>query len=400
MKSKGCIQRIITAFFITGLVMTAGCENAKNGAPVAQRPSPEVTVTTVAPERLELTTELPGRTSAYRVAEIRPQVSGLIQKRLFTEGSDVAAGDILYQIDPATFRTARDTARASLARAKAKLPPLRSRAERYRKLLKANAISSQEYDDAESAFRQADADIAYWEAALAAASIDLEHTSVTAPISGRIGRSNITEGALVTSHQPTPMATIRQLDPMYVDVPQSTTELLRLEKRFENGGLNNDDGKQQSIRLLLEDGSTYPLKGVLEFRGVSVHPSTGTVTLRAVFPNPGGILLPGMFVRAVVREGVDEAAILIPQESVSRDPKGDPFVFIVNSEGTVEQRNLDLDRAIGNRWLVNSGVVPGDRVIVSGIQKVRSGVSVTVLDTDDKRAASDGKAAAETTESH
>ncbi|OPL14161.1 MAG: efflux transporter periplasmic adaptor subunit [delta proteobacterium MLS_D] len=400
MKDRGLVRRVVTAVLVTGLAMTTGCGGSENDKTAVQVRRPEVAVITVAPERLELTTELPGRTSAYRVAEIRPQVNGLIQKRLFKEGSDVAAGDVLYRIDSATFRAACDTARASLARARAKLPPLQSRAERYRKLLKANAISSQEYDDAESAFRQAEADIVYWEAALKAALIDLEHTSVTAPISGRIGKSNITEGGLVTAHQPTPMATIQQLDPMYVDVPQSTTELLRLEKRFVKGGLNNNDGKQGEIKLILEDGSSYPLEGVLEFRGVTVHPSTGTVTLRAVFPNPEGILLPGMFVRAVVREGVDEAAILVPQEAVSRDPKGDPFVLIVNSEGTVEQRNLDLDRAIGNRWLVRSGVVPGDRIIVSGIQKVRPGAPVTVIDTDDKHAVSDGEAAAETAESH
>lgn len=340
---------------------------------------PEVAVVTVAPEAVELATELPGRTAPYLIAEIRPQVGGIIQKRLFQEGSSVKAGDVLYRIEPAPFQAAFDNAKASLARSEANLPAIRSRVERYKELLADKAVSLQDHDDAQAALKQAEADVAYWKAALDAARINLEYTRVVAPISGRIGRSSVTDGALVTAHQPAALATIQQLDPIYVDVPQSTAELLRLKRRLQDGRLDREGVNEEEVRIILEDGTPYELPGTLQFQDVTVDPTTGSVILRVVVRNPGGVLLPGMFVRAVVKEGVNKNAVLIPQQSVSRDPKGNPIALIVNAEDEVEQRALVLDRAIGDRWLVASGLAAGDRVIAEGMQKVRPEASVTVV---------------------
>jgi membrane fusion protein (multidrug efflux system) len=338
-----------------------------------------VAVVTVQAEPVVLTTELPGRTSAFLVAEIRPQVNGLIQKRLFTEGSDVKAGQSLYEIDPAPFQAALDTAEAALRRSEATLPSIRSRVERYKDLLADRAVSQQDYDDAASALNQAEADIQYWKASAQTARINLGYTHVTAPISGRIGRSSVTDGALVTAYQPVPLATIQQLDPIYVDVPQSTAELLRLQRRLEDGQLNRDGANQKKVKLLLEDGTEYPQEGTLQFRDVTVDPTTGSFILRIVFPNPKAILLPGMFVRAVVEEGVHEQAILVPQQAVSRDLKGNPLTLVVDAEQKVQQRKLALDRAIGDKWLVSSGLAAGDRVLVEGMQRVRPGAAVKAV---------------------
>lgn len=346
-------------------------------------PPPEVVTVEVRQQQVVLTTELPGRTSAYLMAEVRPQVSGIIQKRMFKEGSAVKAGELLYQIDPAPFQAAYDSADASLARAQANLPALQSRAGRYRELLAGGAVSQQDFDDVDSAFRQAEAEVAYWKAAVESARINLGYTRVIAPISGRIGKSNMTEGALVTANQPAPLAVIQQLNPIYVDVPQSTTDLLRLKRRIEGGSLDQNGASQKKVKLLLEDGTAYPREGTLEFRDVTVDPSTGTVTLRAVFPNPEDLLLPGMFVRAVVQEGINKQAILIPQEAVSRDPKGNPLTLIMDSEGIVRQRQLTIDRAIDNQWLVASGLAVGERVIVEGIQKVRPGAPAIAVSAGD-----------------
>ncbi|HAK97120.1 MAG TPA: efflux transporter periplasmic adaptor subunit, partial [Planctomycetes bacterium] len=321
----------------------------------------------------------PGRTAPYLIAEIRPQVGGIIQKRLFQEGSSVKAGDVLYRIEPAPFQAAFDNAKASLARSEANLPAIRSRVERYKELLADKAVSLQDHDDAQAALKQAEADVAYWKAALDAARINLEYTRVVAPISGRIGRSSVTDGALVTAHQPAALATIQQLDPIYVDVPQSTAELLRLKRRLQDGRLDREGVNEEEVRIILEDGTPYELPGTLQFQDVTVDPTTGSVILRVVVRNPGGVLLPGMFVRAVVKEGVNKNAVLIPQQSVSRDPKGNPIALIVNAEDEVEQRALVLDRAIGDRWLVASGLAAGDRVIAEGMQKVRPEASVTVV---------------------
>jgi len=372
----GQITTVLSLVILACLFLLGACNNKQaQQAP----PPPEVGTITVKEQEVVLTTELPGRTAPYRVAEVRPQVTGIVLKRLFEEGSDVRAGSVLYQIDPAPFKAAYDSAVASLARAEANLPAIRLRAERYRELLASGAVSQQSFDDADAAFRQAEADVKYWKATVESARINLGHTRVTAPISGRTGRSQVTEGALVTAGQPTALTTIVQLDPMYVDVPQSTAELLRLKRNYQSGALDREGTSQNKVRINLEDGTAYPLEGTLQFQDVTVDRSTGTVILRAVFPNPDGILLPGMFVRGVAREGVSEKAILVPQVAVSRDPKGNPLCFVVDPEGKVAQRPLTLDRAIGDAWLVSSGLAPGERVIVEGIQKVRPGMSVQAV---------------------
>jgi len=337
---------------------------------------------TVKAQEVVLTSELPGRTSAYLVAEVRPQVSGLILKRMFNEGSVVKAGAVLYQIDSAPFQAAYDSAGASLARAEANVPAIRSRAQRYRELLVTKAVSQQDFDDVDAALNQAEAEIKYWKAAVESARINLGYTRVTAPISGRIGKSNMTEGALVTANQPAPLAIIQQFDPIYVDVPQSTAELLRLKRRIQDGRLDQNETNQKKVQLILDDGTAYPLEGTLQFQDITVEQTTGTVTLRAVFPNPEDVLLPGMFVRAVVQEGVNKQAILIPQQAVSRDPKGNPVTLIVDAEGKVQQKMLTIDRAILDQWLVSSGLAPGDRVITEGIQKVRPGAAVKEVSVD------------------
>ena len=358
------------------VLLLAGCDRGQQSQPP---PVPKVSTVTVQTQKIMLTSELPGRTSAFRVAEIRPQVSGLIQKRLFTEGSDVKAGQVLYQIDPAPFQAVFDNALAALARAEANLPAIRLRAERYGELLPDKAVSRQNYDDAAAALKQALAEIEYWKAQVKTARINLGYCRVVAPISGRIGRSGVTDGAIVTAYQPMALATIQQLDPIYVDVPRSTAELLRLKNRLEDGRLNHDGTNQNKVKLILEDGTAYPLEGTLQFSDVTVDPTTGSVILRVIFPNPEGVLLPGMFVRAVIREGVNEQAILVPQQGVSRDRKGNPFALIVSADGKVEQRQLTLDRAIGDKWLVSAGLAPGDRVIVEGMQRVRPGGAVKVV---------------------
>jgi membrane fusion protein (multidrug efflux system) len=350
---------------------------------------------------------MPGRTSAYLVAEIRPQVSGLLQKRLFEEGANIKQGDLLYQIDPTPYQAAYDqakaalvtaeanvaTAEANVVMAEANLPATRSRAERLKGLVAIHAVGQQNYDDAAAALQQAEANLGVTRSAVLAsrsavevsrtavesARINLSYTPIKAPICGRIGRSNITVGAMVTAYQPTPLAVIQQLDPIYVDVTQASTDLLRLRRALESGDLKSDSSRGK-VRLLLEDGTPYTLMGALQFQDVTVDPTTGSVTLRIVFANPKQVLLPGMFVRAVVEEGADEQALLIPQQGVSRDPKGNPIALVVNAAGKVEQRALVLDRAIGDKWLVTEGLAPGDRLIVEGIEKVRPGASVRAVD--------------------
>lgn len=361
----------------SGLLL-GGCQNT-HGRPAAPPPVTEVATVTVGTQPVVLTTDLPGRTSAYRIAEIRPQVDGIIKKRLFEEGAEVATGQALYQIDPASFQAALQNAMASLGKAEANLPAVRSKEERYREALSDNAVSRQDYDDAAAALKQAEADVQLWKATVETARINLGYTRITAPISGRTGRSNVTEGALVTAHQPVPLVTIQQLDPVFVDVPQATSELLRLKRRLKDRRLTRNGTKQNKVKILLEDGTTYPLEGTLQFRDVSVDPMTGSVTLRILVPNPDRVLLPGMYVRAVVTEGVNEQAILVPQQGVARDPKGNPLALIVDGEGNVEQRMLGLDRAIEDKWLVSSGLSPGDRMIVEGLQNVRPGDAVKVV---------------------
>jgi len=385
-------------------LLLIGCRAAE--APRAAGPA-EVATVTLAPERVVLTTELPGRTSAYLVAEIRPQVSGLLQKRMFIEGADIKEGDLLYQIDPTPYQAACDQAKAALSTAQANvataeanvvmaeanLPAVRSRAERLKGLVAIRAVGQQDYDDAAAALQQAEANLLVRKTAvetsrasvevsrtaLESARINLSYTPIKAPISGRIGKSDITVGAMVTAYQPVPLAVIQQLDPIYVDVTQASAELLRLRKELESGNLKGGASRRR-VQVLLEDGTPYPLSGTLQFQDVSVDPTTGSITLRMVFANPKHILLPGMFVRAIVEEGANENALLIPQQSVSRDPKGNPIAMVVTAAGKVELRPIELDRALGNRWLVRKGLAPGERLIVEGIEKVRPGDAVRTVD--------------------
>ena len=330
------------------------------------------------PEPVTLTTELPGRITPRLIAEVRPQVSGIIKKRLFTEGSDVEAGQVLYRIDPATYRAALASAEAALARAEANLIPARLKEERYRELVQIKAVSRQDYDEVGAALKQAEAEVAASKAAVETARINLAYTSVKAPISGRIGRSAVTTGALVTANQGKPLATIQQLDPVYVDVTQSTADLLRLKRSLASGRLKKNGAKAQ-VHLLLEDGTRYDLPGTFGFSDVTVDQSTGSVTLRTVFPNPDLLLLPGMFVRAVIEEGVNEEAILVPQRGVTRNPSGSAMVMVVGAEEKVEPRVIKVSRTVGDKWLVSEGLKAGDRVILEGLQKARPGTPVKAV---------------------
>jgi membrane fusion protein, multidrug efflux system len=368
------VRLIVTMLVLGGLVLV-GCEHQQPPPPVV----PDVAVLTIQSQKVVLTTELPGRTSAYFVAEIRPQVNGIIQKRLFDEGSDVRAGEVLYQIDPAPYQAAYNNAVAALARSEANLPPIRLKAERYRELIAVKAISQQDFDNAVAALKQAEADIEYSKATVESARINLAYTRITAPISGRIGKSNVTIGALATAYQGSAFATIQQLDPIYVDATQSTANLLQLKQNIAVGRIRGDGPGQARVKLLLEDGTPYPLDGTLKFSDVTVDSSTGSFILRMVFPNKNNTLLPGMYVRAIVQEGEVDRGILIPQQGVSRDPKGNPFALIVDGSGKVQQRMITVDRAIGDKWLVSEGLNPGDRLIVEGTQKVRPGASVKVV---------------------
>jgi membrane fusion protein (multidrug efflux system) len=365
---------VVIVILAVGLSL-AGCSKPKPAAPPPG--PPEVGIIVVKPEKASLTTELSGRTVPHLTAEVRPQVSGIIKKRLFTEGSDVKAGQVLYQIDPATYQAAFASARASEARVEASLVSVRLTEGRYRDLVKIKAVSQQDYDNASAALKQVEADLAFAQAAVETARINLAYTRVAAPISGRIGRSAVTDGALVTANQPAALATVQQLDSMYVDVTQSTADLLKLKQNLANGVMKKSASAQ--VKLLLEDGSKYPLPGTLKFSEVTVDQSTGSVTLRAVFPNPNQTLLPGMFVRAILEEGVDENAILIPQRGVTRNPKGDALVMVVGAEEKVEPRPIKVVRTVGDSWLVSDGLKAGDRVILEGLQKARPGTPVKAV---------------------
>ena len=342
-------------------VFLAGCQ--EEAAPPAQQ-KPTVGVVPLQAEPFAVTTGLPGRTRAYRIAEVRPQVNGIIQKRLFTEGSEVKAGQQLYQIDAAVYEATLKSAQASLASSK-------SLADRYAELVKDQAVSKQAYDEARAASLQAEAE-------LERARIDLRYTKVLAPISGRIGRSAVTEGALVSNGQAQELATIQQLDPIYVDVTQPARDLLALRRDLAEGRLQKSGENAARVSLKLEDGSDYGHEGRLEFSEVTVDPGTGSVTLRAVFPNPDQVLLPGMFVRAQLVAGLKSEAILVPQQGVTRNTKGDPTAMVVNAESKVEVRPIKTERAVGNRWLVGEGLQPGDRVITEGLQFIQPGVEVEV----------------------
>lgn len=362
--------------FIMSATLLSACDeqNTQQG----HIPEPQVTVHIVKTAPLAVTTELPGRTSAFRVAQVRPQVSGIILQRHFTEGSDVEAGQSLYQIDPATYQADYDSAKAELGKSEAAAQIAHLTVKRYMPLVGTKYISQQEYDQAIADARQADAVVVAAKASVESARINLAYTKVTSPIGGRIGKSNVTEGALVTNGQTTELATVQQLDPIYVDVTQSSSDFMRLKQSVEQGNLQKEN-TASNVELLMENGQPYPLKGTLQFSDVTVDESTGSITLRAVFPNPQHTLLPGMFVRARVDEGTQPNAMLVPQQGVTRTPRGDATVMVVKTDNTVETRNVVAAQAIGNQWLISDGLKAGEKVIVSGLQKVHPGAKVTTV---------------------
>jgi membrane fusion protein (multidrug efflux system) len=364
----------------------AACGKKDNGAPPPSKPT--VGVVTLQAQPVSLTSELPGRTSPYRVAEVRPQVNGIILKRLFTEGGQVKAGQQLYQIDPALYQATLDSQRAALARADAQVKTATLLAERYKPLTETRAISRQTYDDAVAARDQAKADVLSAKAAVDTARINLVYTKVLSPIDGIIGRSMVTEGALVTANQTSALASVQQIDPIYVDVVQSSVQLLHLQDQLRKGEIKRAAGEQAAqVTLKLEDGTEYNHDGKLQFSEVTVDPGTGSVTLRAVFPNPEHRLLPGMFVRAKLADGVVSEGLLVPQRAVVRNQRGTPTAYVVNAQGKIEVRDLVTDRAIGSDWFVTSGLKPGDKVVVEGLQLVRPGIEVTAIDANAKPAA-------------
>lgn len=365
---------------LAAAVLLSGCDQSEpaQGQMQAAQAVP-VGVIEMQSKPLTLTKELPGRVSASRIAEIRPQVNGIIQSRLFVEGAEVEKGQALYQIDPSTFEAQVATSKAAITKAEASISNAKAKSERYKELLSIKAVSQQDYDEADAAYKGAKADLLTAQAQLKTAQINLNYSKVLAPISGQIGKSNVTAGALVSANQATALATITQLDPIFVDLTQSSSELTRLKKAIAAGELDKDAALHSKVELKMEDGSTYQHKGVLKFSEVTVDPSTGSVTLRAEFPNPEKLLLPGMYVRAVVVEGVKSDAILAPQRGVSRNTKGEPTAMVVSKDNTVEARVLKTDRTIGSNWLVTEGLNNGDKLIVEGLQKIRPGAPVNPM---------------------
>jgi membrane fusion protein (multidrug efflux system) len=360
------------------VVTLSGC--GKTDKPSASdSPIQEVGTVTLTAQRIAITEELPGRTTAFRISDVRPQVNGIILKRMFTEGSEVTEGQQLYQIDPASYQAAYDSARAALAKAEATLAVDKLTEQRQKKLADTHVIAPQDYDTAYATMREAEADVALNKASVETTQISQTYTKVLSPLSGRIGRSLATEGALVTNGQTTALATVQQLDPIYVDLTQSSSQLLRLQRELNNGQLKSARDQNATVRLILEDGTEYPEKGILQFSEVSVDQGTGSVTLRAVFPNPRQVLLPGMFVRAQVEEGVNEQAILVPQRGVTRNQRGEPTALVVGENNKVELRSLRTERTIGENWLVTSGLGAGDKVIIDGLQKISPGAEVKTV---------------------
>jgi membrane fusion protein (multidrug efflux system) len=368
--------RIGTAAVTALCVGLAGCKDKQSQAAVPP-PKPSVDVVTLHAQPVKLITELPGRTSPYRTAEVRPQVYGIILKRLFTEGDTVRAGQQLYQIDPAPYEASLASAQATLLHAQASVKTAQSIVSRFRPLAAAFAVSRQDLDNAVGTLEQDQADVASAQAAIKAAAINLAYTKVLSPITGRTGRSAVTEGALVTADQTTSLVTITQLDPIYVDVTQPSATILRLKREVTSGGMKTARDNQVPVRLLLEDGSAYDQPGTLQFSEVTVDQGTGAVTLRAVFPNDTGLLLPGMFVREQLQEGIRQNGILAPQQGVTHNARGDATALVVDADGKVQSRILTADRAIGNDWLVTKGLDDGDKLIVKGVQMVRPGIEVT-----------------------
>ncbi|EBU0571190.1 multidrug efflux RND transporter periplasmic adaptor subunit AcrA [Salmonella enterica] len=387
-KNRG-LTPLAVVLMLSGSLALTGCDDKQDQQGGQQMP--EVGVVTLKTEPLQITTELPGRTVAYRIAEVRPQVSGIILKRNFVEGSDIEAGVSLYQIDPATYQATYDSAKGDLAKAQAAANIAELTVKRYQKLQGTQYISKQEYDQALADAQQATAAVVAAKAAVETARINLAYTKVTSPISGRIGKSSVTEGALVQNGQASALATVQQLDPIYVDVTQSSNDFLRLKQELANGSLKQENGKAK-VDLVTSDGIKFPQSGTLEFSDVTVDQTTGSITLRAIFPNPDHTLLPGMFVRARLQEGTKPTALLVPQQGVTRTPRGDATVLVVGADNKVETRQIVASQAIGDKWLVTDGLKAGDRVVVSGLQKVRPGAQVKVqeITADNKQQAASG----------
>lgn len=369
---KNRMAPLALALLLTACGGGGGEQQQQQGAP--QGP-PQVGFVTVQAQPVTLTTQLPGRTAPYETSDVRPQVNGLILARLFQEGDYVRQGQPLYRIDPSPYQASVASARAALSRAQASIASTRNLARRYGELVKINAISRQEYENAVTGAQQAQADIAAQQAALRQAQIDLSRTTIKAPISGRIGRSVYTTGALVSAAQTEALTTIQRLDPIYVDIQQSSADLLKLRQQILDGDLSRGSGAAR-VRLKLEDGSTYPIEGTLKFTDVTVDPATGTQAIRAVFANPRGLLLPGMYVRAELVEGTKANGMLVPQRAVTRDPKGSATVLVIGADGKLAPRPLTTDRTIGDAWLVTGGLQPGDKVVVEGAQMLQPGTPV------------------------
>lgn len=360
-------NRIISTVLVSALALAA----CSNETPPQQPPPASVSVVKLETERVTLMRELSGRTNPFLVAEVRPQVSGIVEERLFHEGGRVEAGQTLYQLDDAMYEADYNSAKAAVERTKAALKIAQLNADRVGNLVKSGAVSKQEHDTVLSVLDQAKADVSVAQAALDRAEVQLDYASISSPIPGVVGRSSVTPGALVTANQPQPLATVQQLDPIYVDVNQSVTELLALRKALNTGQLSRDE--KLPVTILLEDGSAYEHQGSLAFSEVTVDPSTGSNLLRVVVPNPEHMLLPGMYVRAVLGQGVREHAILVPQQGIARDPRGNTSAMVLSDDGTVQQRPVVVSRTVGDKWLVESGLAAGDRVIVEGLQKVQPG---------------------------
>ena len=372
------LRASLALLFASSSLILAGCNDSQSAVNTAPK-DPEVGVVTLALQSTTLKSELAGRTAAQMVAQIRPQVGGIVQKRAFTEGAMVKAGDLLYQIDPASYQSAQASAKASLARAEATAAAARLKAKRQADLFAIEAISQQDNEDAQTALQQAEADVASARAALETATINLERTRIVSPIAGRAETSTVTPGALVTANQETALTTVQQLDPIYVDIPQSSLEVLQLRKALASGSLKSE-GDAARIQLVLEDGSTYAHEGKLQFAGVTVNTTTGAVTLRALVPNPDPLLMPGMYVRARLDKGTDPGALLVPQPAIGRDNTGKATALVVTPENKVEQRKVEVAEAIGTNWRVTDGLKAGERVVVEGSSKVRPGQSVRVVD--------------------
>lgn len=380
LSSRPCTERRLTAALLAAAWLLAGAGGVAAVAQPAAPPAPTVIVVTIKRQAVPVTSVLPGRTAAYRVAEVRPQVGGLLRERLFTEGQEVAAGQSLFQIDPAPFEAAVKRAEAAVARTEAARRSAAGIAQRYRTLARSQVVSEQNLENAESELRQAEAEVVSARAALDTVKIDLGYTRVASPITGRTGRSGVTVGALLTANQTAPLVTVTQLDPILVDLTQPSSVLLQQRRDLASGALTRDTADRAKATLILEDGWEYPHAGEVQFSEVIVDPGTGSVTLRAVFPNPDQLLLPGMFVRARVEEGVTDRALLVPQQAVTRTPRGEPMALVVNGEGVVEQRILTAGRAIGGDWMVTDGLNPGDRVVVEGVLRVRPGMRVNATE--------------------